>query len=52
VIGNSGSLTGGLSAATGADGEALSQQIESIKESGARVVSWSVLYENSPVKSN
>jgi len=52
MIGNSGSLIGGLSAATGADGESLSQQIESIKESGARVVSWSVLYENGPVKSN
>jgi hypothetical protein len=52
AIGNTSNLIGGLNAATGTNGESLNQQIESMRESGARIVSWPVLYDNGAVASN
>jgi hypothetical protein len=52
AAGVSGSLIGGLSAASGTSSESLSQQLENIKESGAKIVSWSMLYDTSPVQNN
>lgn len=52
AAGASGSLIGGLSASSGTNSESLSQQLESMKESGTRIVSWSLLYDTSPVRNN
>jgi hypothetical protein len=41
---------GGLSGVSGTNSESLAQQLENIKASGARIVSWSVLYDSSPCK--
>jgi hypothetical protein len=43
---------GGLSGVSGTNSESLAQQLENIKASGARIVSWSVLYDSSPVQNN
>jgi hypothetical protein len=52
AIRGSSSLTGGLNAAIGTDAESLTQRMKSLKESGARIVSWSVMYDTSPIGNN
>ena len=52
VTGISSGSIGGLSGVSGTGSESLAQQLESVRESGAKIVSWSVLYDSSPVQNN